>query len=64
MPNFKENTRRKLIGFGIIFYLVAVTIVYFKISRFWSGIIMGIGFADIIISNFLMKRWKNKDPSQ
>ncbi|MFQ5887268.1 MAG: hypothetical protein ACE5HY_01060 [Candidatus Hydrothermarchaeales archaeon] len=59
MPLFKDSTRRKIIGFGVIFYLGVGVYVYFKISGFWGWIVLGIGFADITISNFLMKHWKN-----
>ncbi|MFQ5975821.1 MAG: hypothetical protein ACE5J5_05870 [Candidatus Hydrothermarchaeales archaeon] len=59
MPLFKDNTRRKIIGFGVVFYLIVGFYVSLKISRFWGWVVIGIGFADITISNYLMKRWGN-----
>lgn len=56
MPLFKDSTRRKIIGFGVVFYLIIGFYVSLKISRSWGWVVIGIGFADIVISNYLMKR--------
>ncbi|MFQ6136007.1 MAG: hypothetical protein ACE5PM_02380 [Candidatus Hydrothermarchaeales archaeon] len=61
MPFTRESTRKKIIVVGTIVYLAAGLYVLYNISRFWGWIILGVGFADITISNFLMRRWREED---